>query len=183
MGNCVDPLRNKRDIQRVADYLKSKNYRDYVLWFLGVTSGLRVSDILALNVKDVKNKRFVTIKEKKTRKMKQFPLTPELQLILRQFTARRTPDEPLFLGKTGKRLNRRQVYRFIKQACTALKLGATVGTHTMRKTFGYHHYRKHKDIAILQTIFNHSAPSITLRYIGVQQDEINLSYFALKLCA
>ncbi|MGN1132438.1 MAG: tyrosine-type recombinase/integrase, partial [Ruminococcus sp.] len=73
--------------------------------------------------------------------------------------------------------------RFIKQACTALKIGATVGTHTMRKSFGYHHYRKHKDVAILQTIFNHSAPSITLHYIGVQQDEINLSYFALKLCA
>ena len=43
----------------------------------------------------------------------------------------------------------------------------------MRKTFGYHHYKRYKDVAILQEIFNHSAPSITKRYIGIRQDEIN----------
>ncbi|MGL5480083.1 MAG: site-specific integrase, partial [Clostridium sp.] len=42
--------------------------------------------------------------------------------------------------------------------------------HTMRKTFGYFHYNQFKDIAILQDIFNHSAPSITLRYIGITDD-------------
>ncbi|MEG1009339.1 MAG: site-specific integrase, partial [Clostridia bacterium] len=42
--------------------------------------------------------------------------------------------------------------------------------HTMRKTFGYWHYQIYKDIAILQDIFNHSSPSITLRYIGINDD-------------
>ena len=51
-----------------------------------------------------------------------------------------------------------------------------VGTHTMRKTFGYHHYKKFKDIAILQKIFNHSSPQVTLRYIGIEQDQIDESY-------
>lgn len=46
----------------------------------------------------------------------------------------------------------------------------------MRKTFGYHHYKQFRDVALLQTIFNHSAPSITLRYIGITQEEINKSY-------
>ena len=50
------------------------------------------------------------------------------------------------------------------------------GTHTMRKTFGYHHYKKFKDVAMLQKIFNHSSPEITLRYIGIEQDEIDESY-------
>lgn len=36
-----------------------------------------------------------------------------------------------------------------------------MGTHTLRKTFGYWHYKQYKDVAILQDIFNHSAPSIT----------------------
>ncbi|GKS12930.1 hypothetical protein YDYSY3_39300 [Paenibacillus chitinolyticus] len=47
---------------------------------------------------------------------------------------------------------------------------AEIGTHTLRKTFGYHFYKRYKDVALLQQIFNHSAPSITLRYIGINQD-------------
>lgn len=50
-----------------------------------------------------------------------------------------------------------------------------VGTHTMRKTFGYHYYKRTKDVATLMEIFNHSAPSITKRYIGITQDEIDKS--------
>ena len=51
-----------------------------------------------------------------------------------------------------------------------------VGTHTLRKTFGYHHYQKFKDVAVLQKIFNHYSPQITMRYIGIDQDMIDDSY-------
>jgi len=44
-----------------------------------------------------------------------------------------------------------------------------IGTHTLRKTFGYWHYKQNKDVALLQEIFNHSAPSVTLRYIGINE--------------
>ena len=46
----------------------------------------------------------------------------------------------------------------------------------MRKTFGYHYYKQTKDIATLQKIYNHSSPSITLRYIGIVQDEIDKAF-------
>ena len=42
----------------------------------------------------------------------------------------------------------------------------------MRKTFGAAHYKKFKDIAMLQKIFNHSNPQITIRYIGLEQEKI-----------
>nr|WP_231690017.1 tyrosine-type recombinase/integrase [Cytobacillus solani] len=45
-----------------------------------------------------------------------------------------------------------------------------MGTHTLRKTFGYHFYQKYKDVAVLQQIFNHSSPAVTMRYIGINQD-------------
>lgn len=47
-----------------------------------------------------------------------------------------------------------------------------IGSRSLRKTFGYHHYKKHKDLAVLQEIFSHSSPAITKRYIGITQDEI-----------
>lgn len=49
------------------------------------------------------------------------------------------------------------------------------GTHSLRKTFGFHYYKKYKDIAMLQEIFNHSSPSICLRYNGINQEEIDKS--------
>ncbi|MDT0761303.1 tyrosine-type recombinase/integrase, partial [Staphylococcus pseudintermedius] len=45
--------------------------------------------------------------------------------------------------------------------------------HTMRKTFGYKYYNKTKDVGTLQKMFNHSSPAITLRYIGIEQAELD----------
>jgi integrase len=70
----------------------------------------------------------------------------------------------------NKPISRIQAYRVLNEVAEQLGL-EEVGTHTMRKTFGYHHYKKNHDVAILQDIFNHSAPSITLRYIGITDDE------------
>jgi integrase len=79
----------------------------------------------------------------------------------------------IYLVKSRKGLNRPvnrcQAYKVLSDAAKSLDI-SEVGTHTMRKTFGYWHYKQHKDVAILQDIFNHSAPSITLRYIGIDDD-------------
>lgn len=74
------------------------------------------------------------------------------------------------------RLNRIAAYTIIKDACASAGIEAHIGTHTMRKTFGYHHYKKFRDLALLQKIFNHSNPQVTLRYIGIEQDQIEDSY-------
>ncbi|WP_260449028.1 tyrosine-type recombinase/integrase [Listeria booriae] len=43
-----------------------------------------------------------------------------------------------------------------------------IGTHTLRKTFGYHFYTQFKVVVALQKIFNHKNQRETLVYIGVQ---------------
>lgn len=73
-------------------------------------------------------------------------------------------------------MDRFGAYYILKKACKDAGLQEKIGTHTMRKTFGYHHYKKFKDVAMLQKIFNHSSPIITLRYIGIEQDQIDESY-------
>ena len=73
------------------------------------------------------------------------------------------------------------MYRFLNEACEKLGISINVGTHTMRKTFGYHHYKQFNDIALLQKILNHSSPSITLRYIGIDQETIDISYNNFEL--
>lgn len=88
----------------------------------------------------------------------------------------------LFPSQRGcKPISRVQAYRIICNACLKAGITAKIGTHTLRKTFGYHFYNKTKDVALLQCIFNHSAPSVILRYIGINQDIIdsNLQAFSL----
>lgn len=179
--HVAEPIKNRKDILTVEQYLKEHSIRDYTIWVLGLNSGLRVSDIVGLNVSDVLDKTHITIIEKKTQKRKSFYINDKLKRVLKSYTKNRKPDEPLFLGKQGKRIDRSQVYRFIKRACKVCELKIQASTHTMRKTFGYHHYQKYKDAIILQKIFNHSSQRITLMYIGVEQDEIDLSYKNFEL--
>ena len=181
-ANVVEPIRDKNDIQRIVDYFNNNDKRKYaVLFILGINSGLRVSDLLGFKVKDVLNQTSIKLREQKTGKYKLFPLKEELQKLLNDFCKNRNPNEWLFVGRHKLKLDRIIVYKTFVHACNELNINANVGTHTMRKTFGYHHYKQFHDIALLQTIFNHYSPVVTKRYIGITQDEINESYLTLNL--
>lgn len=171
----VEPIKNLEDLRKVEQIL-SKNPRDLLFFTIGTNCGLRISDILALNVGDVKNKEYIQLTEKKTGKFKKIPINSKLKPMLDTYTKSRKNDEPLFLSTFKNRLFRISAYNIIKRACTEAQLESKAGTHTMRKTFGYHHYKKFKDIAMLQKIFNHSSPYVTLRYIGIEQEQIEESY-------
>lgn len=174
--NIVEPIRKKSDIKKIERILSEQNLRDLVLFTLGINCGLRISDILNLNVGDVKNKNYISIVEKKTSKPKRFPINVKLKPMFDEFTKNRELSEPLFLSVFNNRLDRTQAYRIINRVCRMAGLDCNIGTHTLRKTFGYHHYQKFKDIAVLQKIFNHFTPQVTLRYIGIDQDMIDESY-------
>lgn len=143
---------------------------------------MRISDILKLKVKDVKYKEYVTIKEQKTGKIKRFPITDSYKTVLEDYISDKHLNDWLFPSQRGdKPITRIQAYRIINNACFKAGIMANIGTHTLRKTFGYHFYQKTKDIALLQYLFNHSAPSITLRYIGINQDIIDSSLRSFEL--
>jgi integrase len=153
--------------------LKRKNYRDYLLFVVGINTGLRISDLLQLKVGHTKNSHII-ITEGKTGKIKRFPINSNLRELLDEYTIGMSDDDYLFPSRKGEHIGRVQAYRILNDAAKEVGLDE-IGTHTLRKTFGYHHYQRYKDVALLQEIFNHSSPSITLRYIGINQDAIDAS--------
>lgn len=173
--NVVEPIKDVKDIRKIKAFL-SKNKRNSLLFSFGINSGLRISDILALDVCDVKDKDYVEIKEKKTSKYKRFPLNKKLQLEIAEFVEKKNPEEPLFWTQKNRRLDRVQAYKILNKAAKNANVNIHIGTHSLRKTFGYHHYKKFNNLPLLQKILNHSSTAITLRYIGLDQETIDESY-------
>ena len=176
--NFVQPIRDREKLEEMKEELKKRGTRDYLFFYTGINTGLRVIDIVKLNYDDVRTpegnmKTHINIIETKTKKLKKFPLCNGLLIELEKYTKNMCRGEYLFKSKKG-------INKPITTAATAVGL-EEIGTHTMRKTFGYFHYQQYHDIAILQQIFNHSSPSITLRYIGINQDEIDKSYYNFSL--
>lgn len=178
--NIVQPIKTIEDIQKIKKYL-AKKPRNALLFSFGINTGLRISDILSLNVGGVKDRDYIEIREKKTNKYKKFPLNMFLKAEIEEFVKDKPPVLPLFYTQKHCRLDRAQAYRILNKAAQAVGMKERIGTHTLRKTFGYHHYKKYNDIVLLQKIFNHSSPSVTLRYIGIEQDTIDESYMNFYL--
>lgn len=171
--NFVEPIRDKAKLDELKALLKKQSARNGFLLNFGVNTGLRISDILPLKVSDVRGKSHLLITEKKTGKRKRFKINQGLREAIQSYTQGMDDDDYLFASsKRPQPITRVRAYQILNG--TARKIGLSeVGTHTLRKTFGYHFYQRTRDIATLQMIFNHSHPSITLRYIGITQDLID----------
>ena len=179
--NYTEPIRNKRSIEKILRYLKKESDRDYILFLLGFYTGLRIQDILNLKVSDVRGKKYITLNEGKTKKGKRFFLHDELRMELKRYTQGKEEFEYLILSRQGinSPIGRERAYQIIRE--TGEMFNLEIAPHSLRKTFGYIHYQQHKNIAILQKIFNHSSQLVTLRYIGVEQDVIDDSIKSFSL--
>lgn len=173
--NFVQPIRDPRLVEDIANYLKKRNERDYIMFLLGIYTGRRISDILKFKVGDVKGKKHFTIREQKTRKQIFLEFNPKLKKALDEYIHDLDPDDYLIKSRQGynRPLHRTTAYKILREAAFAFNIYEPIGTHTLRKTFGYHFYKQTNDVVTLMEIFNHSHPSITLRYIGITADSIN----------
>ncbi|KZZ82512.1 site-specific integrase [Bacillus sp. SJS] len=173
----VQPIRDKEMLAEIKRYLEHKNDRDYILFLLGIYTGLRIADLLRLRVGSLKDKTHITIKEKKTGKAQTIKITKSLKRALKVYLADKESTEYVLKSRQGgnKPISRERAYGILQDVAKEFNLSA-IGCHTMRKTFGYHMYQQTKDVVLLQEIFNHSDPAITLRYIGVKQDTKDFAF-------
>lgn len=192
----VQPLRSLTSIERMKKVLRQRNIRDYTLFILGIYTGLRISDLLKLKVDDVSYRQGtklvireqLSLRERKTGKAKIIILNKEARSALRSYLGKRMPPGscPVFVSrKPGeenqpKPIGRWQAHHILNRAAREAGIRDRIGTHTLRKTFGYHNYRKGVDLTMLQKILNHSSPAVTLAYIGFTQDEINDVYIKMR---
>lgn len=172
--NYVEPIRDKDKIREIQVYLKDRDEKYFIMFIVGMYSGLRISDILKLKVKDVKDRLNITLRETKTSKQRIIEINKVLKKELKWYCADKGEEDYLVPSREGfnKPITRDMAYKVLREAGKTFGI-ENIGTHSLRKTFGFHFYQQTKDIVVLQQLFNHASPSITLRYIGIQQDSIN----------
>ncbi|MHB8125764.1 MAG: site-specific integrase [Desulfitobacteriaceae bacterium] len=157
----VQPIRDKKALETMKKILIASNIRDYCLFILGINSGLRISDLLTLQVADVfvngKIKDRIVIREKKTNKLKDFPLGETSKKALKEYLDTLKPGQSLFPSRKGnKPITRQQAYRILNDAARSIGIKDQIGTHSLRKTFGYHAFQAGVDITRIQKLLNHS---------------------------
>lgn len=180
--NKVEPIRTKAKVDRIRSILQEQSYRNYMLFQFSIHVGMRIGDILELKVKDVRNKEFIYVTEQKTKnrrnnKRNRFTIPKHIRQELNDYIdcIGLTDEDSLFYttNRYCEHLSRRQAYNIINAAARKAGVKGSIGCHTLRKTFGYWHYKQFKDVAMLQKIFNHTTPEETLIYIGVTDEQIS----------
>jgi integrase len=176
----VDPIKDLKAIKTIKKLLQDKP-RDLCLFVLGINTNLRASDLLRITagmVKDCKPGDEIELKEKKTGKVRRITLNKTVIGAVRELLASRQykDEETLFVGQRGT-LRVESVHRLVKGWCRNIGLKGNYGSHSLRKTFGYHQ-RVTFGVSLpeLMVVFNHSSQQETLNYLCVQPDEIRSVY-------
>lgn len=174
----VEPIRDKVKIKQMYHYLSGKEAKYGLLFKFGLNTGLRISDILPIKLDDIYNedgkfRDYLVLKEKKTGKEKKIKLNTVLRKDIETFVKEESliHGSYMFASKKGKNIGRIQAYRVLKEAAELMGI-ENFGTHSLRKTWGYWTYKVSRyNVGLIMDTFNHSSPSITLRYIGINQDQ------------
>ena len=194
----VQPIRDTKKIDAMKAIMKGKsNYRDLLLFTLGINTGLRISDILALKWDDFINGGGkllnagdqLNVLEKKTKKVKTLVINKSVAEALKLYHESLdgvSSGDPVFPSrKTSKGklkpIKREAAWQMLNRYASMVGLNDGIGTHTLRKTFGYHLYKKGVALEYIQKMLNHSSPATTLRYIGITQEQLNDIYVELNL--
>lgn len=128
MSNAVEPIKRKEDVEAIGAWLKANVApKYYLIYTLGLNTGLRMDEILSL----------------------------------------RSKNGYLFPSNWGSHIDVDTFRKILKRAARECGVSANIGTHTLRKTFGWFHFMENHDIAFLQQFFGHASAEITAMYIGL----------------
>jgi integrase len=174
MAGLTEPIRRVEDLTRIDDYLGRRCKRDQMLWRVGVNTGLRISDLRLLRKRDVAGRTHIVIRMTKVGRMVRVPVNPVLRRWLDAYCSRLEDNDYLFPSRQGwnKPITRSRAYQVLRQAAEACGL-QRIGTHSLRKTFGWHLYQETGDIALCMELFGHENQAETLRYIGILGHDID----------
>ncbi len=178
----VEPIRSLVDIGRIKTFLENRP-RDLTLFTIGINTPLRVSDLLALQfrqVSDIKPGSYLTIRERRTGRRLKIGLNRGCCRAIDRLgrsrqpsaDASKRPEGYLFQSRRGQVLLASSVHRLVKSWCKHTGLIGNYGANSLRKTWGYHQFATFgTDLNRLMNFFNHATRRQTLDYLCLQPQD------------
>ncbi|MBL1138356.1 MAG: tyrosine recombinase [Chloroflexi bacterium] len=174
--NEVDQL-----LQAPAGQNGPKAERDLALLEMLYASGMRVTELVSLNVPDIEidgNSGRVRVKGKKTNsKAREIPITGSALTTLKTYIRHgreqlvHDPNETaLFLNNRGQRLTRQGLWLIIKHYVEAVGISTEVTPHTLRHSFAAHKLSQGKSLQDIQKLLGHANISTTQVYAHLSQE-------------
>lgn len=182
----VHPITEPRKIKAIK-MLLADDLRNLTLFTLGINTNLRASDLREIRVGDVRyldEGDSLELKEMKTKKRRRITLNKaSIEAIQRLLDDGSYHDTDfLFKSQRGDQaISVSSINRLVKGWCGDVGLKGNYGSHTLRKTWGYHQRLAGTDIPTLMAMFNHSTQKQTLDYLCIQAEEIQDAYMKVNL--
>lgn len=197
-AHAADAIRSYDDFTAIQQYyLDAGRIRDWAMWTIGVSLGLRISDLLSLrfgNIIDNDKKTFkprIQIYEQKTGKLNNILITESVIDAITKYldSIKWEFDLDGFLfpsRKTKGKMYEECGWRILSEAGKALNLPLVIGSHTMRKSFANIAACVDKScidmnaITKVQGLLNHSDQRVTMRYLGSYQTMFDKARIAVS---
>lgn len=189
----VEAAKSKSQRDQIEAHLREAGQVYHDIWKLGVNTALRISDLLQLTIADVKNldssAPALELVEIKTGKARRIMLNAPALKIMQRRVSEYPRQHYLFQSdavnidrsKAPQPINRRSVGRVFEKVGQQIAPRLSLGTHSMRKTRGYAMFEAGRSIESIAKVLNHSSPAVTMRYIGIEQRDIDRSYVEFEL--
>ncbi|MBL7201621.1 MAG: site-specific tyrosine recombinase XerD [Anaerolineae bacterium] len=156
----------------------SKAVRDKAFLELLYATGMRVSELVSLDVGDVDTERQNVRCSSKGNKQRLLPISERAKDALSNYLERarsalvKDPEEEaLFLNHRGRRLTRQGLWLIIKGYVEAANLGIDVTPHTLRHSFATHLLNGGAELREVQRLLGHANISTTQIYTEINQSD------------
>jgi integrase len=185
--NFVEPIRDRKKLAQIKNLLRGQErFRDLLLFVVGINSALRISDLLELKVahfldEQGKIRQRFWIKEQKRSKRQEVVINESIREALKEYWSaypgiKEKQENYIFFNPEfndySHPIKRGQSWKFITSICREVGLRGNFGTHSLRKTWGYHARMQGVDLALIMHKLNHESIAYTKRYLGITDDEL-----------
>ena len=181
----ADHLEWNQSMNLIRNLYNDEDYKMSLIVAFGSFWGLRISDILKLKYAQVYNQEELTLIEQKTGKTREIKINAQLKKHISDCYNKLKPrslDEFIFTSQKNCVYSIQRINVLLKEMKTKYKLNIkNFSSHSLRKCFGREIFNRsgsNAELALvkLSSLFNHSNPAITRRYLGIAKEELMQTY-------
>lgn len=169
----AQPIKRVDDINKIKAYLRLSNKRNYLLFIIGINTGIKSNQMLSLKLNDVLDNHGL-IKKSIFIDKKVYPINTVIKQAIKEYLNEQKLDLNSYLFRSQKSnlpISRSQLYKILNKAVKECNINIHIGNEALRKTFGYHYYYRTKNVRYLKKVFNKHSVKTLCEYLGI--DDFN----------